>query len=116
MMGRKIQGSIGGWYPRNLPIQTKRNMPKGTIYYRRLVQDGELTSLIYDVDGRLHLSVGHSHRYATWEEMLSARWSLAPAEIRMAVVIPNTPDDGGQVKSFVLHAVQIDSAEINTDK
>lgn len=63
--------------------------------------------MVAEIDGSIHLSLTHSGgRHPYWEEMLSARWSLVPADKRMVILIPNTPDEPGQVKSFTLNAME----------
>jgi hypothetical protein len=61
--------------------------------YRRAFAKGGcrmiVTREVYrDHSLRWHLSISHSDRYPTWDEIKNARYALMPDEITMAMLLP----------------------------
>lgn len=63
-------------------------------------------------DGALlwHLSISHLSRYPTWDEIKVARYTLCPADVSMAMILPptdeyvNVPE---QDNVFHMHEIEV---------
>lgn len=56
--------------------------------WRARVADGQLRALLSTDGGRLHLSVSHTTRLPTWDELADARYRFCPDRARMASLLP----------------------------
>ena len=76
------------------PAWTKGIVPdtmsgfEGVGLWRARVHDGILTALRSKDDGLWHLSVSHSSRLPSWDEIADARYRFIADRARMAMLLP----------------------------
>lgn len=75
--------------------------------YRRPAGDGDLRVFVAkEPPNGWHLSISHPRRYPTWDEIADARYSLAPPNITMAMLLPPPSEYVNAHKTtFHLHEV-----------
>jgi hypothetical protein len=77
------------------PTEYIERMPwKGLRNYEGRVADGQLRVLVgqepFGKGGRMgwHLSISHTSRIPTWDEIREARYKLVPDQAHMAMILP----------------------------
>lgn len=49
---------------------------------------GNLRIMVDKIQGKWHLSISHSKRNPTWEEIRDTRYELVPNEVTMVMILP----------------------------
>ena len=84
--------------------------------WRRKVGDGTLTAVIGHEPAGWHLSIsfadhrGRYARYPRWDEIADARYSLMPADLTMALILP-PPGDYVALHDTTFHLHEIPTEE-----
>lgn len=76
----------GEWEELPIPQNVAQLLEPGTRRFRY----GECTVLVSrnPGDGKWHLSISHTDRHPTWDEIVGARYALIPNEALMVQVLP----------------------------
>ncbi len=56
--------------------------------YLRCYRLGECSVIVTKGFGRWHLSIAHTRRYPTWDEIAAARYLILPEDVVMGVLLP----------------------------
>lgn len=56
--------------------------------YLRCYVLGECSVIVTKEYGRWHLSIAHTRRYPTWDEIAEARYRILPPDITAALILP----------------------------
>lgn len=109
-MGLKIHAP-GGWYPRELPSQVLRDLPKGTKCYQKVTDARDtLRVLVVEVPYEgWHCSVTCDNRQPTIKECQAARYHLVPATVEMGIPLFSTTeqDQGGYTINLVQLPIKV---------